>query len=76
MRDDLAGRRDTAQRADQFAFELSELGRKFGIGIAGTPTLYMLESDDYLFNYSVDDESQLRLGDAERDSATRTRRNA
>lgn len=76
MTNDFAARRDAAQRTDQFGFELSELGRKHGIGIASSPALILLDREDYLFDYSVGDESELRLGDAQRDSATRSRRDA
>lgn len=76
MANDIATLLDAAHRADQFAFELSELGRKYGIGIAGSPTLYLLDRADYLFDYGVGNDSELRLGDAQRDSAARSRRNA
>lgn len=45
-----------------FLRELSELGRKTGLGLAGEIKLFHLESDDYLFNYSLGDDVSLRLG--------------
>ncbi|MCM2441180.1 hypothetical protein HGO34_15770 [Agrobacterium vitis] len=48
-------------RADAFAQELSELGRKHGIGIAEPVTLYVLEDEDKMFNYACDENSVLRL---------------
>lgn len=38
---------------------LTELTRKYGIGIAGTPVLSCLESDDYGMKYTVNEESEL-----------------
>jgi hypothetical protein len=64
------------ERADQFAFELSELGRRYGVGLGGSPVLFQLERDDYGFDYSVDGQSRLRLGNAEGNAASGSRRNA
>jgi hypothetical protein len=61
------------ERADQFAFELSELGRRYSVGLGGNPLLFLLEPDDYWFDYSVDVHSRLRLGNSERDSASGSR---
>lgn len=52
--------KDEAQRADQFAKELSELGRKYGIGISDEPSTFVLEQDDYALDYYVDRDGRLR----------------
>jgi hypothetical protein len=41
-------------QTDQFARELSELCRKYGVGIAGEPTLFAMEREDYAYDYGVD----------------------
>jgi hypothetical protein len=46
----------------EFTRELSELGRKYRIGIAGSPSLFVLEPDDYAYNYDVRDDSSLIFG--------------
>ena len=46
---------------DEFTRELSELCRKYGCGIGGRPTLFVMEKDDYLFNYSMDQSGNLAL---------------
>jgi hypothetical protein len=50
-----------ADAADNFARELSDLGRKHGIGIAGPVQLFMLEHEDLAHDYAVDDESLMLL---------------
>jgi len=60
------------ERADRFALELSDLGRRYGIGVGGSPVLFLLERDDYPFDYSVDGESRLQLGDSEADTASKS----
>jgi hypothetical protein len=67
MRSNVVKLRDHSTSPDQgsvsaFVRELSELGRKYGVGIGGTPTLFMLERDDYLFDYSLDANDALVLG--------------
>jgi hypothetical protein len=46
---------------DEFTRELSELCRKYGFGIGGHPTLFIMESDDYQFSYSMDQSCNLAL---------------
>jgi hypothetical protein len=38
---------------DGFAAALTELSERFGIGIAGEPTLYILEPEDRQYRYTV-----------------------
>jgi hypothetical protein len=45
-----------------FTYELSEVCRKYGIGIGDCPTLYLMESDDYKFDYNIDPSGKLILG--------------
>jgi hypothetical protein len=51
-----------AAAADSFAHELSALCRKYGLGIAGEPTLFVMDREDYAFDYSVDNRSRLIWG--------------
>jgi hypothetical protein len=51
----------SAQAADQFALELSDLSRKYGLGI-GDATLFEMQPDDFRHNYYVDGESRLLFG--------------
>src|SRR4051794_29790838 len=53
---------DEHRRADAFARDLSELGRKHGIGLTGETTLYLFDQEDYLFDYSVAPDSKLHFG--------------
>jgi hypothetical protein len=46
---------------DEFTRELSELCRKYGYGIGGHPTLFVMENDDYQFSYSMDQSGNLAL---------------
>jgi hypothetical protein len=46
---------------EAFAHELSELCRKFGLGITGTPIAFIMERDDFLHEYKVDEQSRLIL---------------
>jgi len=46
-------------RAERFVEELTELSRKFGIGIADEPTLFVFEDEDFNREYTLDDESRL-----------------
>jgi hypothetical protein len=48
-------------KVDAFARDLSELGRKYGLGITGQPTLFVMEPVDYQLEYCVDGESKLSL---------------
>jgi hypothetical protein len=47
------------EKAAQFENALTELSRKFGIGIVGEPILFVLESDDYDRKYRTDANSKL-----------------
>ena len=51
----------TAQQADAFATALTALSAEYGIGIAGTPVLFMMEHEDYAHSYHVNDASELIL---------------
>ena len=61
---------------DDFLLELSQLGRKHGLGITGSAVLFVLERDDYAFDYSVDAESRLFLGNPQSDAAAGSGRDA
>jgi hypothetical protein len=50
-----------SRAADQFAAELSDLCRKYGIGV-GDGTLFEMQPDDYRHNYYADENSRLMLG--------------
>lgn len=50
-----------AEKASDFARDLTEISRRHGVGISGEPTLFMLEQDDVNLRYDVDDESRLTL---------------
>jgi hypothetical protein len=50
-----------AQAADQFALELSDLCRKYGLGI-GDATLFEMQPDDFQHSYHVDEDSKLLFG--------------
>jgi hypothetical protein len=52
----------TSGAADSFALELSDLCRRHGVGLSGEPTLFVMERDDYAFNYGVDARSRLIWG--------------
>lgn len=44
---------------DGFTRELSDLCRRYGVGITGTPVLFVMEPVDYQLNYSARDGSTL-----------------
>jgi hypothetical protein len=46
---------------EDFARELTELCRKHGLALAGMPTLFIMEYDDYALHYAVNAEGQLVL---------------
>jgi hypothetical protein len=50
---------DWSSRADAFAQELTELCLKHGIGIAGTPPLFVMEAEDASLRYVADDNGNL-----------------
>lgn len=43
---------------EEFAAELTDLCLKHGIGIEGA-TAYLMEGDDHLFSYTLDDEGRV-----------------
>jgi hypothetical protein len=45
-----------------FLSDLSALCRKHGFGIGGQPEIFILEPDDYAYDYSVDPEGRLVFG--------------
>lgn len=53
---------DEHRRANAFARDLSEIGRKHGIGIVGEPTLFLMEPEDHQFDYSAGPDSKLYFG--------------
>lgn len=55
---------DTATPAQMAAFlgELTSLSAKYGIGIAGSPVLFVMEPEDHAHAYRIDGESNLLLG--------------
>ena len=48
-----------ANHADEFANELSLLSQKHRIGITGDPVLFVLDQDDNILVYGIDDDSKL-----------------
>lgn len=54
-----AAKEDLRPKAAQFVSALTELSRTHGIGIAGKPVLFLMESDDFDRYYKFDDESGL-----------------
>lgn len=42
--------------------DLSDLGRRYGVGLTGRTQLYQLEPEDMAFDYSADAEGFVRLG--------------
>jgi hypothetical protein len=64
------------RKLSEFVLELSELGRRYGFGLAGDIEVYELEREDCLFNYVEDTNGFLRFGDANADPRTWTGRNA
>jgi hypothetical protein len=62
MRSSTAIARDdhAAPELTAFTRELSDPCRKYGFGLGGA-TLFEMQSDDYRFDYHVDDDSKLVL---------------
>lgn len=50
-----------SDQTEAFVCELTELSHKHGIGIAGSPELFLLERDDFALTYECDDQSKLVL---------------
>ena len=42
-----------------FTRELSDLCRRYGVGLSGNAVLFVMEQDDYQLNYSARDGSTL-----------------
>lgn len=42
-----------------FNFALTALSMRYGIGIAGTPTLFVMEKEDYERSYHANEASEL-----------------
>lgn len=51
-------------QADAFARELAMLSRKHQIGITGRPVLFVMEEEDRMLAYEVDNESNLLISAA------------
>jgi hypothetical protein len=45
-----------------FLRDLSELCRRHGLGITGTPILFVMEPEDYQLSYVADADRELLLG--------------
>ncbi len=52
----------SSEQIAAFARDLSDLCRKHGIGILDEPTLFVLEEDDFLYDYTVGSDDRLRRG--------------
>ena len=50
------------EKFEAFAQALSELCRSHGIALAGEMRVYLMEREDYLFDYSIDQNGFLNLG--------------
>ena len=45
----------------EFLRDLTALSHRHGIGITGSPTLFLLERDDFALGYGCDEKSKLTL---------------
>lgn len=50
-----------SERTEAFVRELTDLSHKYGIGITGSPALFLLDRDDFALAYDCDDQSKLIL---------------
>ncbi len=50
-----------AAKAEDFMRELTKLSHQFGVGITSGANLYMLENDDHMRTYRLDDDSNLQF---------------
>ena len=50
-----------SERTEAFVRELTDLSHKYGIGITGSPVLFLLDRDDFALAYDCDDRSKLIL---------------
>ncbi len=50
-----------SERTEAFVRELTDLSHKYGIAIAGSPALFLLDRDDFALAYDCDDGSRLIL---------------
>jgi hypothetical protein len=53
---------DSKVGAEQFLRDLTALSLAHGIAITGKPTLFLMEHEDKVLAYRIDDESNLMLG--------------
>jgi hypothetical protein len=61
-REDFAFTSGDQLRLELFLSELSRVCCRHGLGITGEPVLFVMEPEDYLFNYRADEQSKLHLG--------------
>jgi hypothetical protein len=47
---------------EAFLRDLSDLSRRHGIAITGSPTLFVMERDDHQYDYRANDDSVLSFG--------------
>ena len=52
----------SSAKCDAFLSELTELSAKYGIGITGSPILFVMKEEDFPYSYRIDSESNLSLG--------------
>jgi hypothetical protein len=52
----------TSDNTQAFLSDLTALSAKHGIAIGGTPTLYVMEREDYDYGYQADNSSTLQRG--------------
>ncbi len=52
---------EKADKVSAFLEELASISKKFGVGIAGNPILFLMEADDYDRIYQSDAESRLEF---------------
>lgn len=61
---------------DAFLIEMSQLCRKHGLGLAGTPLVFKMEPEDYAFDYSLASDGSLVLGEPDAYAGAGAGRNA
>jgi hypothetical protein len=59
MEREVSGASESNPNVDLFVRDLSDLCRKYGIGITGDATLFVMEPVDYQLSYRVDANSVL-----------------
>ncbi len=55
-------------RLESFLSDLSKVGRFHGIALTGEFRAYLMEPEDYMFDYSSDSHGSIVLGESPRDS--------